>query len=1620
MSQRPGEDPARERKMDTFNNMISNLLNKRPPKPRTQSVSPKIARWTNSCLPPPTNEGPHVKPDDSPTPKRRKVAQSSPLRKQESFDASLHRLKPVDPSALSLDSSNTRLSPAQKTVAFSDRVDEVDSSPTQRNIESSPRHSSPSRPSKSILRNAAEVERPGSDMTQKSESLSKLAGRDDSPTGHFTTVDPSSLEFWAGGEVHNLRDVDNVKEFKKLLEGGLKILARNDSNSVARRFEIYATFNTIMPVLPARNVSDVLAKKTAVVVRNLDKIVGICLPQLKSEQEKLLNAEEKKDPFVSRLYIQIVRFFGFLLINFRILTAVAANEVLKEKLKTVFDLSFDALTHPNSNKAIITAQFSLLADDKFGPYFLQDKEVDKMIAAILGTKEIPSSNLICEKLLLMKSLITNYTGSMLQIVSTWLPREVLSRTIIEDDTISLTVLQTAVSILLLLLKKSIDSPAVQQDIIKCIRSSYAKDVLPEIFTAKDLSHSSLTLEELVQKQIMYLIIQRNEYKLAMDFWLAMMGLLYNTPGTLVELSESDAYGWLKLNRVCFLSGHSEVRLVALKAWRIITYCTWCHINGKSTSQDLKLVRLLEKPFEFKSHYHSDPNVSEGLLYHLTGLLYTTCGTFHKPEMFKFFWDKLITPIYCKYIFKSKNILLRSRAIKLLLRLIGNNIEGRSHKLERKRPPAIKVISSAGATPKDIRPVPPELLQGTCETVMKLIFEAIRSDLACWSTNYDLFNSLVEEVPSELVNQKHFTDFLQLAVELSNVGKSPNAHDMFLRLSSAVVGPFGDLIFSDKMVFLKLIQGADSLSGPYHDFKLRLLKELSRALKGKVSDFRINDMFLQIGDPLCKKYISNWIGSVLLSPDLSQVDVYCLKNIVKILRSSEAIKNLLAFYSKSALDGNLFEQLNLKDWNDEEYMLFFRSFQANSISYLEDSFENELKRTLPQREEVFRQVAPSLIELKSFSLIKEVVNRNLRLANDLLPKYASFCSLILPIERLPDLMSMLHTFSEDAQFTILKWALDSDAHQTLFERDITFPDIMFQPGSDGYLTNEGKNIVSQALEKLYDCASWGSLSECIKRCIKCHQESLIIKLFMEKGIESLGSLSSIAITAMAGLCGPLNSAIDEFMSKALRDKNVDFALELARDLLESEKFLSLHAIKEDFLSLLIADSRSFSESQLSKSKEILKSLMRRLTDYPEELVFSFVRCMLNTMTGNMTPNAQDVIDFIAQHQELRQSIFNESVEYHEVLKKFQIHHNGKLSVSEGDKSPGKEGAARCEKRTRHLNGPRQANKPVNELENNVAKNPENRLHVQVPATQGNENDTTRPAAHESLNSSPAVLPSFLVKGAGSSPATDEFERLNGTDKKEDGKGEATVTDALSERQLRCKPINYSGSKSPPDAMGKIAQNSKETNSLNIGISDVPEKVFRGRRNRYSLRASDDFADVQMDNEDELLKTLEEDLNTKTSSLAKKEIPGKREPETANILATTGGTEDAEGGSKIRFPIFNFSKVNGTTTGNDSQVKRSVETHIVKSIKTEDNVSQSRDVPIEDLSRLGDIVSQEATPSLRIHFPSKKVRRLVNRMRTFTLEDFSAVTLEEKRNLRIEMLGFLLNLEHDEESVVKDRA
>lgn len=119
-------------------------------------------------------------------------------------------------------------------------------------------------------------------------------------------------------------------------------------------------------------------------------------------------------------------------------------------------------------------------------------------------------------------------------------------------------------------------------------------------------------------------------------------------------------------------------------------------------------------------------------------------------------------------------------------------------------------------------------------------------------------------------------------------------------------------------------------------------------------------------------------------------------------------------------------------------------------------------------------------------------------------------------------------------------------------------------------------------------------------------------------------------------------------------------------------------------------------------------------------------------------------------------------------------------------------------------------------------------------------------------------------------------------------------------------------------------------------------------------------------------------------------------------------------ELKIPIFNsliLKSTNQQPMLPNSQRKVQSEVAIRKRpLGNPSTQGQYTDIENERVRDYDDSQSLEDSADIRLHFPNKRARRIVSKLRGFSEYDMGQLSAEEKRNLRIELLDFLMKIEY----------
>ncbi|GAV52395.1 hypothetical protein ZYGR_0AG03860 [Zygosaccharomyces rouxii] len=1649
-----------EKRMRAIDRLDQHMMKRSMKNSKSSSPSGPFLPWLSHKLPSNSQSGSNGNQNHeigSPSPKRRKIASLSPTRNVEPTINGHSNTFPIEARV----PTSVQSSPIKKTVAFSDRIE---SSPTQQTPRSSPRPSSLQKPVKSILRNADTLRKCVSDISFKRPPfLSQNV--DGNKIERAAGIDPHRLDFWVGGEVHSMLDPYNVHEFFNIIDGGLRILSRKTAECTVKRFEIYATFNNIMPSSSAKGLNDVTDRKMNVLIDQMELIVNVCLPHLKEEQQKLLSTGEKKDPFSSRLYVQIVRFFNFILSNFKLLKWLTSKPHLQKNLKSIYELSLEALTHDNTNKVIVAAQVAFLGDSKFGTFFLNNDEITSIIRIIPSIKEIQSANLINEKLILIKNFIAKHPRLMIDHVSIWFCGEVIPRILIENELNSTKIVATAVSIALDLLKKCIDFSKGHEEIFKCVESLSVNDVVPKKlltrFTpSQDDNHDSIaqqSLGQLLRKQIRYLIIAKQEYKLAMDLWLALTGLLYNNTDRLEYLGTHVDDEWLNLNLLCFETSSAQAKLLSLKVWRVLTYSICTHLEDE-TIKNIKIVSLLQRPFEFAQQEQYDFNVMEGLIFHLTGIIYTAFNGHNTMSSGKFLllWDHAVKPIYTRRIFPSTSIQLKNRATVLLLRLLGGKIMEQQlnmqHQQEKQQTHLhkniskngvhpIRVIASAGVSARDIQPLSANVIGANFATIKDLIFEAIKSDSSNLSQNVELITALLKHMPGKLINEDCLWEFVKIIHDILIQRKDDkNVEIYFVQITCSLVSQFTPLLFEKQNNFEAYLRKFEFIFSINPDTKVKLLKELIIGLRGKLPEFFLIESFLEPQNLSIRKYVSNWIGSMLLSPSIPYEHFCSLVRIVNAVPTTEVLQNFLDLASKVPFKVDLFQSLSLKNWDEKELTLFLKNSIIKNLKPNRPVLYSFMENILRDNEKLFSTLLPLLCQFGHYEILRHVLIHCPNFLRHTLEVDEDSFNQILPLESLPFILKDFLNYETRLQLRIIRWTLQHKQSKILFENPSTLQKSLFQKNTSPEDTVEKDKLLLDLLSYMVRGKESNYLSLLVTWCLENNNIGHLTTSFSKDNLMPLLYLSPQALALMVNKCGSLNPTLIEAIKRSFIANNTQFNISLIEELIVLKKFQLFILCGKEIVTFFLDNSSSLSAVERDGVLSIFERLLISLMGQKKSLVLDFVEEISKKLPEEPDIYLLKIITILAEQLQVNGKKLKKETRFRQALQRLvELEHNGIANHPNEAHYENQEGATKTQFSGEYVQTP----KGFNDLK--ISDTPNEKIQeineVQVYATQERRTFQNEPVKSPHQNEDHTSLVS-------SEPSTKKKNKKNPEETVFDTRPTRGLSseDAIEVVDLKSNFRRENSDVHPPDTLADNLETQPSTRDgkgsfLNgNGNAPLPYDAVRDFRNHVNDESGDhvfsrilgatEFPTIPK-NEEHGMKHVRDE---KSDNLEERSQTVKEHDAMTSV-------ENKEGSQivGIRIPIFNSSKLpnkakskdsfhdngfserqhkrvddNDNENGNeyDGQKFENTKDRDLISTQPEDFASsQDNESTFLQDSRRPDWESQNSAPSLRLHFPTRKSRKLVSRLRGFSLEDISRLSPEEKRNLRIELLDFMMKLEHE---------
>ncbi|CAI1934976.1 hypothetical protein SEUBUCD650_0D04800 [Saccharomyces eubayanus] len=1274
-----------DKKKHTIDRIDQHILRRSQQDAHSSGNSP----WMKAKLPPPPSPQAHmhIQSDLSPTPKRRKLVfpsinENDQLHLSEShehisLEYTQSKLMQSLPEISASNSNN--VSPVTKSVAFSDRIE---SSPIHHIPGSSPKPSPSSKPGKSILRNRMPSTRTVSDLSynklQHSQHQLHNGNIFTSPYKETTGINPRTLDYWVSGEIHSLIDNESVSEFKDIIEGGLSILRQESEEYVARRFEVYATFNNIIPILTAKNVNEV-DQKFNILIINVETIIEICMPHLQMTQDTLLSFSEKKNPFVIRLYVQMVRFFGAIMSNFKIMKWLMKRPDLVNQLKAIYEWTNKALKSENSNKIIITAQVSFLRDEKFGTFFLSDEEIKPIIDTFTEIIEINSNNLICEKLLLIRGFLSKYPKLMIETVTSWLPGEVLPRIIIGDEVYSMKILITSIVVLLELLKKCLDFVEEHERIYQCVMVSPVTETINKKFLSRLPLNSNdagdldkITIGHLLTEQIKYYIVKKNDNKLAMDLWLSMTGLLYDNEKTVYDLISESSKTWFDLNHLCFMNEQPKTRLMSIKVWRIITYCICTKISLKNEEKNERLLSLLQTPFQMTLPHVNDPSAREGIIYHFLGVVYTafTSNKNLSMDMFNLFWDSLIAPIYENFVFNYNSIQLQNVPLTVLHLLIGGkNSDVVLERKNKKHIHSMSVIASEGVKIKDISSLPLSIIKSAYDKIMKVVFQGVKTAMSNVNLAHDLILTSLKHLPEDRKDQSHLEAFSSLILEVAENNKDkPIFRDFFGAVCSSFVHAFLDLFLrKNDSSLINFNIRFSQIGSPQENITLNLLKDVIRKSRNETSEFVIMEKFLELKDKKTEIYAQNWVGSILLAPNISFKEFQSLAGIVDQVPNEHSIENFLDLCLKLSFPVNLFALIHVSKWSNDNFIYFIQSYVSKNKNKLDTDLVALLKTSLPGNTELFVGLLPFLIQNKFMSILEYCVCSNPNLLSYISDVNSDLLLELLPRSRTSYFVANIQSFKHAEQLIIICWLLEG---QELDQINKNFPEIkniLLHTPSDEL---EKSNIIRELLQQATKNPIEPLFSELLDFCIDNSTVNILDEFCETMNDEILLKINPKLLLGLITYRGKPNEALLTVLAENIGSADSEYKFELLEKIIARKELSILERLKESFFIFLLDPvSRSNKQNHDNGTKMFCELVLLYLTKpLSRGAAKKFFSMLISILPANPDRQSIDLVHLLVDIIKSHNRKFKDKRTYNATLKTIEkwIHDSEVANQRDPDK------------------------------------------------------------------------------------------------------------------------------------------------------------------------------------------------------------------------------------------------------------------------------------------------------------------------------------------------------------------
>ncbi|CCK69297.1 DNA-binding protein RIF1 KNAG_0C01830 [Huiozyma naganishii CBS 8797] len=1665
----------------------------------------------------------------SPTPKRRKMAtpQSADKTTVQANSNSLDNLKislvfPKD-SERPLSSS----SPCQKSVSFSDRI-EVESSSAQTNSAASPRPSSTSKlRSKPILKlNRVSLQK-GDIVTEQRLTFSART---------TFSLNPMELAYWRSGEIHNMTDIKNINELKNIFEGGLSLLAVSEPEHVSKRFEIYATFNAILERQFGDNTPTGMEDKVcSVLCAHMEEIVNVCYPHLKLEQSSLLENVSVKNPFSTRLYIQIVRFFTHLLSNFKVICALSSKRNIQTSMKQVFESSYEALSSPHCNKQMITAQMIFLRQEKFGTSYLTENERNKLVNIITEVNEIDSYNLKYEKLLLIKALFGKYLKQMLQDVPKWLCGEVLARILVETQTYANKLAVVALEILLDLLKQLLGGKdSVTASIYESMEEKPAKDVLSpsmkmmlQSVLPDTYDFETITIGSMLRDHLRNQITEQKAYKIGIDLWLALVGILFNSPRNITKLLPTDDRGdsWLSLNELAFKTNDEKAMLLALKSWRVVIYLVSVNITSlESDEVQLQLLQLLLTPFDQLPNVLEKDCVREGLLYCLNGVVFCSVSMINSlgtQNAISLFWDNLLQPLFHKWNSAASSNELQTRTMDIFIKILRgkfpktstqrSNSPNTKQQQHNFRP--VRVIAARGIVISDIPNLSNNFIHIWYMQMAKSASDLLRTRSFEDEHAKSLFLSLIDTVPESSLNDEVFDYFLLVLKHYlePTYDYTFNQLSVLTLFATQLVTKFEKLLLEPSNSGLSsVIALYDSKTFINYDFPLKLMISMLDSNDCDASLFAIFSKFMDMKNKNYPDYVTNWLSVAVLPSNMNRHDMKFLMNIISKNPLVSIIENLLTVIAD--IDREFYGMIctSALTWDDHALLYFikgvFTSNAPNSCNYLSGCLPTRISKSLF----LFKAILNSPELFKENGIVLRSVLKNPSLIQNL---------NVAEVTKLRDLSD------HDAPTDFMKYinvvykkqiagTMNNKLSQSGTSTDKSNSECFNEPQLDNQgQTGEDTSVV--VLEKLHECCSnnkGDALTEILSNLLSQDQTTIISNFFCSYAAQNIEVIKLISPKLLRHLCKFYPDHLHALILPAINYlfgpvQKISTLTSLAIILIEKKDINGLDRIIDPFSIFLFKGPKKLSSDIKHKIAGLFLKMFFLLKEERGVHLSIVLHRIVRSLPRRRPEYLKNVINTISTQKNLENKIpdindiqlaltkWIKLEDYSSYLLKYRRYAyldqiTNQVGITQTNRQPHSNGIV----------GTNIAQIEVPEMQS-LSKTKDNAAIEEGSAQQGVETLITgtnsigmqENFSQEPLNDSiDRTVHSHEGNGTQATYLANALSRIdneqNHSTKQHNASTSNSLTSTLSEvtsyggliqsdtQEVRTTLnkessidddiVDLSQKSSPVEAVGttcvhlpnniheididkeenttpkKEAQMTINTQAVNesnsatnleVRLSALPiETGTQMIDNSNKYKGSEMVTGSDLRAEGKVSKTDRSgSIITRNSNVNHR--PGPENSSGLLTLAIYKSTASREAPNTQFAPEVHFGpkKVEPVTSvkmikrdqgsmGDIVQEEKDVNTAfepfqqdaaIAKVALKDDEMSCEIQVS-ENENCADDTSSKEGTPSLHIHFPSKKARKIVNRLRDFKPDQLAALSAAERRNLRVELLDFMMKMEYFE--------